>query len=166
MIQLTQEGFSTYLSAKNLHQWNGEWVSLLSYVLEYLELVFPRLIEFNPDFILVSAGFDAHEKDFLGSTSFISISEFDYSWVTRELVKISNVCCDGRMISMLEGGYNTDGGGLFSPLGNSIYSHIYELSHGNNQIITKPKDEFTIRKRKFEQISTSSLPVMEATYTR
>jgi acetoin utilization deacetylase AcuC-like enzyme len=128
--------------------------------------VFPRLLEFEPDFILISAGFDAHEKDFLGSSSFISISEFDYSWVTKELVKISNMCCEGRLISMLEGGYNTDGGGLFSPLGNSIYSHIYELSHGNNEIITMPKDEFRTRKRKFEEISNSSLPVIQATYSR
>lgn len=122
---------------------------------EYLEVVFPRLIDFNPDFILISAGFDAHEKDLLGTISNISLNEFDYAWVTRELVKIANTCCEGRIVSLLEGGYNTTGGGLYSPLANSIYHHIYELSHDNNQKVFDTKKEFETRKRKYTEISDS-----------
>lgn len=59
--------------------------------MKYLELVFPRLLQFKPDFILISAGFDGHERDLLGDASNISLNEFDYAWLTRELVKISNI---------------------------------------------------------------------------
>jgi hypothetical protein len=75
------------------------------------------------------------------------------------------MCCEGRIVSMLEGGYNTNGGGLHSPLGNSIYNHIYELSHDHNQIIPEPRKEFENRKRKFDQISSSLSPI-KAFYTR
>lgn len=115
---------------------------------------------------MISAGFDAHEKDLLGTVSNIALNEFDYSWITKELVKISNFCCEGRIVSMLEGGYNTTGGGLFSPLGNSIYNHIYELSHDHKQQLVHKKEEFETRKRKYQEISESALPVIEATYTR
>lgn len=115
---------------------------------------------------MISAGFDAHEKDLLGTVSNIALNEFDYSWITKELIKISNLCCEGRIVSMLEGGYNTTGGGLFSPLGNSIYNHIYELSHDHRQHLINQKEEFESRKRKYKEISDSIVPVIEATYTR
>ena len=70
---------------------------------------------------------------------------------------------------MLEGGYNTDGGGLFSPLGNSIYSHIYELSHDHNQVIFDNEKEFESRKRKYNEISESmkNMPrLADEMYTR
>jgi len=134
--------------------------------IEYLELVFPRLLEFKPDFILISAGFDAHEKDLLGTVSNIALNEFDYAWITKELVKISNTCWEGRIVSMLEGGYNTHGGGLHSPLGNSIYNHIYELSHDHNQLVIGNKAEFENRKRKYNEISSAALPVIEPKFTR
>lgn len=46
-------------------------------------VIFPRLIEFKPDFIFISAGFDAHEKDHLHTSGDTEISEFDYQWVTE-----------------------------------------------------------------------------------
>jgi len=131
-----------------------------------LEDVFPRLLDFNPDFIIISAGFDAHEKDLLGNVSNIALNEFDYSWITRELVKIANKCCEGRLISMLEGGYNTNGGGLYSPLANSIYNHIFELSHDHGQQLGDTQKDFENRKRKYNQISASGMQIIEATYTR
>lgn len=124
--------------------------------------MFPRLLEFSPDFILISAGFDAHEKDLLGQASNIALTEFDYAWVTRELVKISNTCCEGRIISMLEGGYNTFGGGLHSPLGNSIYNHLYELSHDHSQVVPNKANDFETRKRKYNLI-TETLSQMKET---
>lgn len=104
---------------------------------------------------MISAGFDAHERDFLGTVSNIALNEFDYAWITRQLIKISNKCCEGRIVSMLEGGYNTNGDGLYSPLGNSIFNHIFELSHDHNQQLEEPKKEFENRKRKYHEICTS-----------
>lgn len=102
---------------------------------------------------MISAGFDGHEKDLLGTASNIAITEFDYAWLTRELVKISNMCCEGRIVSMLEGGYNTKGGGLYSPLANSMYNHIFELSNDHNQVYYDVKTEIESRKRKYSEIS-------------
>ena len=58
---------------------------------------------------------------------------------------------------MLEGGYNTKGGGLCSPLGNSIFNHIYELSHDNGHIVPDKSQDFDWRKRKYNMISESLL---------
>lgn len=70
---------------------------------------------------------------------------------------------------MLEGGYNTKGGGLYSPLANSIYNHIYELNQNHGQVYYDAKFEIDKRRRKYEEISTSlrALPApIEARYTR
>lgn len=88
--------------------------------------IFPRLQAFNPDFILISAGFDAHERDHLHSRRDTQITEFDYKWVTENLVKIANQCCQGRIVSVLEGGYNTNAGPI-SPLAQSIQFHVRAL---------------------------------------
>jgi acetoin utilization deacetylase AcuC-like enzyme len=55
--------------------------------------VFPRLIKFKPDFILISAGFDAHEKDHIHAATDTRITEFEYRWVTEEILKIANKYC-------------------------------------------------------------------------
>ena len=57
-------------------------------------------MEFNPDLILVSAGFDAHEKDGMNH-GYLSILEADYEWVTDAFVRIANSCCAGRIVSVL-----------------------------------------------------------------
>ena len=64
------------------------------------------VLELKPDFILVSAGFDAHGKDTV-QHGLSNLTEFDFHWVTQNLVAISNTCCHGRIVSALEGGYNT-----------------------------------------------------------
>ena len=66
--------------------------------------VLPRLAEFSPDLILISAGFDAHQKDTI-NWGYLSLTEDDYEWVTRQLVKVANATCGGRIVSVLEGGY-------------------------------------------------------------
>jgi acetoin utilization deacetylase AcuC-like enzyme len=63
--------------------------------------VLPRLRRFEPDMIVISAGFDAHSADPLGS---VELTSEDFEWVTRELLR----CCDGRAVSVLEGGYDID----------------------------------------------------------
>ena len=51
------------------------------------DAVLPALARFNPDFIFISAGFDAHKKDDINH-GYLGISEPDYEWLTRELVKV------------------------------------------------------------------------------
>ena len=59
--------------------------------------------DFKPEFLLISAGFDAHKDDPLGS---IMLLEEDFAWLTQQLMSIANNYCEGRLISVLEGGYN------------------------------------------------------------
>jgi acetoin utilization deacetylase AcuC-like enzyme len=89
-------------------------------------LILPRLAEFRPDIILISAGFDGHVRDRLASGEW-DITEDDYYWVTEKLVAIANTYCKGRIVSVLEGGYNTKGGWL-SPLAQCVASHVRALS--------------------------------------
>jgi acetoin utilization deacetylase AcuC-like enzyme len=65
--------------------------------------ILPALAQFQPDFIFISAGFDAHAADPLAN---LRLTEDDYAWVTTELVKAANALCDGRVVSTLEGGYD------------------------------------------------------------
>lgn len=84
----------------------------------YLELVLPRLREFNPDLILISAGFDAHRDDPLAELNW---TEDDFSWITRNLCAIANDRCNGRVVSVLEGGYN------LTALASSARAHVQAL---------------------------------------
>ncbi len=65
--------------------------------------IFPGLKNFSPDIILISAGFDAHEADPLAS---LRLVEADFLWITEQLVSYAERQCDGRIVSMLEGGYD------------------------------------------------------------
>ena len=71
---------------------------------KYEALVFPVLRKFEPDLILISAGFDAHEADPLAELNW---STADFSWLTERLCKIAEECCEGRLVSTLEGGYDS-----------------------------------------------------------
>ncbi|NJN46148.1 MAG: histone deacetylase family protein, partial [Candidatus Competibacteraceae bacterium] len=66
-------------------------------------IIMPALNDFRPDFILISAGFDAHQMDPLAELNF---TEEDYAWITQEILDIAADCCHGRVVSGLEGGYN------------------------------------------------------------
>lgn len=70
---------------------------------KYDRFILPALKAFKPDLLLVSAGFDAHKNDPLAS---IMLVEDDFQWLTEALMKIADSCCEGRIISVLEGGYN------------------------------------------------------------
>ncbi len=69
----------------------------------YTDEIFPRLNSYAPDFVFISAGFDAHKDDPYGDFNLI---EDDYNWLTTEIKKIAQTHADGRLISVLEGGYN------------------------------------------------------------
>lgn len=69
------------------------------------EVVLQSLHRFNPDLILVSAGYDAHWDDPLANLN-LSLSGFD--WVTRQLLQSAQELCAGKIIFFLEGGYNLE----------------------------------------------------------
>ncbi len=85
----------------------------------YTNAVFPRLRAFAPELILVSAGFDAHARDPLANLMW---EAEDFAWITRELVKIADEVCGGRIVSTLEGGYDLQG------LGDGVAAHVAELA--------------------------------------
>jgi acetoin utilization deacetylase AcuC-like enzyme len=72
---------------------------------EKMEICFEKIASFNPQLIFFSAGFDAHVNDPLSS---LNLTEADYVWLTMKIAKIAKVHCQGRMISVLEGGYDLD----------------------------------------------------------
>jgi acetoin utilization deacetylase AcuC-like enzyme len=71
----------------------------------YGELVFPILRRFQPELILVSAGFDAHWNDPLAN---IGLSLTGYHWLCQNLIELAAELCHGRIVFTLEGGYNLD----------------------------------------------------------
>jgi acetoin utilization deacetylase AcuC-like enzyme len=66
----------------------------------------PALRDFAPQLIVISAGFDAHRLDPLAG---LNLEDSDFDWITRELVAIADETCDGRIVSILEGGYSLEG---------------------------------------------------------
>lgn len=66
-------------------------------------VILPRLRQFNPDLIMLSAGFDAHGSDPLAH---MRLTTNDYHWITAELCKVAREVCDNRLVSVLEGGYD------------------------------------------------------------
>ncbi len=78
----------------------------------------PALRAFKPELILVSAGFDAHREDDMGS---LKLVEADYAWITERLVEIAAESAQGRIVSFLEGGYD------LSALGRSAVAHVRAL---------------------------------------
>ncbi|KAG7368554.1 histone deacetylase superfamily protein [Nitzschia inconspicua] len=94
----------------------------------YRQTILPHLREFDPDIIFISAGFDAHKKDTM-NFGYVGMVEDDYEWVTEQLVRIANTCCNGRIVSVLEGGYKIHGG-IVSPFARSVASHVRALVDG------------------------------------
>lgn len=95
----------------------------------YRKKILPALRDFDPDIIFVSAGFDAHRKDTM-NFGYVGMVEDDYEWLTEQLVKIANTCCNGRIVSVLEGGYKIHGG-VISPFARSVASHVRGLVDGS-----------------------------------
>ncbi|NYT61388.1 histone deacetylase family protein [Alcaligenaceae bacterium] len=79
----------------------------------------PRLEAFKPEFIFISAGFDAHREDDMGQLDMV---EADYAWITKQLMRLAESTAQGRVVSFLEGGYN------LSALGRSAVAHIKALA--------------------------------------
>jgi acetoin utilization deacetylase AcuC-like enzyme len=83
--------------------------------------ILPRLESFGPDLIVISAGFDAHMRDPLANLNFL---EADYTWVTQKLMELADRHANGRVVSLLEGGYDLEG------LSRSVAAHVTALMRG------------------------------------
>ena len=79
----------------------------------------PALAAFKPQMVFVSAGFDAHRDDPL---AYHKLDDEDYRWVTEKLMEVAREHADGRVVSTLEGGYNTEA------LGRCVVEHVRVLS--------------------------------------
>lgn len=82
------------------------------------ESVIKKLKDYKPEFILLSSGFDAHIKDPLAQ---INLKSRDFYEITKRIVDIANDICDGKIVSILEGGYDLDA------LRESSYQHVKAL---------------------------------------
>ncbi len=67
------------------------------------KLGLPAVHSFEPDLILISAGFDAHQRDPLAQ---MELQDADYHWITRQICDLATDSCQGRVVSILEGGYD------------------------------------------------------------
>jgi acetoin utilization deacetylase AcuC-like enzyme len=81
-------------------------------------VILPQLRKFDPELIIVSAGFDAHYRDPLAS---LNLKADDFGWVTRKLMDVADSSAGGRIVSVLEGGYDLQG------LQESVAAHVSAL---------------------------------------
>ncbi|MFC1783782.1 histone deacetylase, partial [Planctomycetota bacterium] len=75
------------------------------FIKAFMEKLVPAAESFQPDFVLISAGFDAHEGDILGG---MNVTTACYAELTRIVMDIAQQYCQGRLVSLLEGGYNLE----------------------------------------------------------
>ena len=95
-------------------------------------IILPALDDFAPDLVLISAGFDAHHADPLGS---LQLTEEDFAWATLELMAAADAHAEGRVVSVLEGGYDLRG------LSASVAIHVQALMRGSAAFEDEPDDE-------------------------
>jgi acetoin utilization deacetylase AcuC-like enzyme len=84
-------------------------------------VILPRLRDFRPDLVVISAGFDAHMRDPLAN---LNLLEADFDWATRKLMDVAHTSAGGRVVSVLEGGYDLQG------LAGSAAAHVAALMQG------------------------------------
>jgi len=85
------------------------------------ELILPALEQFAPELLIVSAGFDAHKADPLAQ---LLLETADFAWLTGRLMEVARRHCQGRLVSLLEGGYDLDA------LADSAAAHVRALMDG------------------------------------
>ena len=87
----------------------------------FAERILPRLEDFRPELVIISAGFDAHMRDPLAN---LNLDEEDFAWATRKIMEVADGCAEGRVVSVLEGGYDLEA------LANSAAAHVTALMRG------------------------------------
>ena len=88
--------------------------------------IIPRLYKFKPDLIFISAGFDGHENELINQGC-MQLNEFDFAYITQQIQFVANKFCKGRVVSVLEGGYNVSTG-LISSFAQSAFIHTRFLN--------------------------------------
>ena len=84
-------------------------------------VILPRLRDFQPELLVISAGFDAHMRDPLAN---LNLLEPDFAWATQQIMGIADVSAQGRVVCVLEGGYDLEA------LAQSTAAHVTALMHG------------------------------------
>lgn len=92
-----------------------------AFITSFRQRLVPAADDFRPNFILISAGFDAHRDDPLGG---MRMSEDGYAALTRIVMEIAGQHCNGRLVSVLEGGYN------LQALARCVRAHLLQLLQG------------------------------------
>jgi len=87
----------------------------------YVARIIPALLDFSPDLLIISAGFDAHERDALAQLNWTSA---DFGWLTGKLMDAAERTCGNRIVSLLEGGYDLKG------LAGGVSHHVAMLMDG------------------------------------
>jgi acetoin utilization deacetylase AcuC-like enzyme len=87
-------------------------------------LVLPALQRFEPQLLMISAGFDAHARDPLAE---VNLTESDFAWATEAMLRLADRLCGGRVVSTLEGGYDLEG------LATSTAAHLRELMRASGR---------------------------------
>lgn len=85
----------------------------------------PALRQFAPQMVFISAGFDAHRDDLLGGMRLV---ENDFVWITESIMAVADQHADGRVISLLEGGYD------LAALGRSTVAHVRTLARAEGRV--------------------------------
>mmetsp|Transcript_19465 Transcript_19465/g.27021 ORF Transcript_19465/g.27021 Transcript_19465/m.27021 type:complete len:698 (+) Transcript_19465:1218-3311(+) len=110
---------------KSSTQYHSSWnvvnipVTNATEFVESSEIISKRLAKFQPQIVLMSAGFDGHKSDLKKNS--LQLSEMDYDLVTKNILRVAATSCEGRVISVLEGGYNATG------LASCCASHVRTL---------------------------------------
>jgi acetoin utilization deacetylase AcuC-like enzyme len=137
---------SGHLNGKFDSVWDGKIVNCgmtrkvrLQWRLNWAENILPALYKFNPDLIIISAGFDAHFQDEINH-GFVSLVDDDFAWLTSRIVQLANDRCEGRVVSVLEGGYRVQGE-ITSPLARSVSAHVSALENTSSDEKWSPSSE-------------------------
>ncbi len=93
--------------------------------------ILPAIADLRPDLVILSAGFDAHRNDPLGG---LELDEADFAWATLHLMEAADRHCGGRLVSMLEGGYDLKG------LAGSVAVHVQALIRGTGEVSSPSLD--------------------------
>ena len=94
--------------------------------------IIPRLYKFKPDLIFISDGFDGHKLETINQNHML-LQENDYGYIAQQLQFVANKFCKGRMIAVLEGGYNVNTG-IISSFAQSIFNFIRYMNIGTNML--------------------------------
>jgi len=142
-VRLPGESLGPEATAATSNEYRHQWRNY------FRDEIFPRMMTFQPDMIFISAGFDAHKKDTING-GYIALLEEDFEWVTTNLLKIANACCEGRVVSALEGGYQL-GGEYSSSFAKSVKTHVAAMVRGGKCLESKYNQDDADKEKAIER---------------